>query len=168
MRRRLDPDLAMTPGRDIDCAPLRETHRDADVPVAWLESNAPSHLLCTSGTTGKPKGVRRDVGGYALALSMRTVFDVGPGQVMFPSSDVGCRVRVINEVTGGETGPDESGVLVIQPPLPPLPPGCLTTIWGDDARVRGERVAEDALGQAGATFAAGADAADGSRRRVHP
>ena len=267
VRRGLDSDLSMAPGRDVDYAPLREKHRDAEVPVAWLESNAPSYLLYTSGTTGKPKGVQRDVGGcaVALALSMRTVFDVGPGQVMFSTSDVGwavghsynvygplivgatsllyeglpthpdpgiwwqlcaeygvrtmfssptairvlkkqdpawlekhdlsslkwlflagepldeptakwistglgkpvidnywqtetgwpvlClqpgldlkpvkfgspglpnfgyRLRVINEVTGDEAGPDEKGVLVIQPPLPP---GCLTTIWGDDAR----------------------------------
>jgi propionyl-CoA synthetase len=48
-------------------------------------------LLYTSGTTGKPKGVQRDTGGYAvaLALSMRTVYDIGPGQVMFSTSDVG-------------------------------------------------------------------------------
>jgi propionyl-CoA synthetase len=267
VRRGLDPELAMIPGRDVDYAPMREKHRDAEVPVAWLESNEPSYLLYTSGTTGKPKGVQRDVGGYAvaLALSMRTVFDVGPGQVMFSTSDVGwavghsynvygplivgatsllyegvpthpdpgiwwqlcaefgvrtmfssptairvlkkqdpawlkkhdlaslmwlflagepldeptaawigeglgkpvidnywqtetgwpvlClqpgldlkpvkfgspglpnfgyRLRVINEVSGDEAGPDEKGVLVIQPPLPP---GCLTTIWGDDAR----------------------------------
>jgi len=267
VRRGLDPELAMTPGRDVDYAPLREKHRDAEVPVAWLESNEPSYILYTSGTTGKPKGVQRDVGGYtvALALSMRTVFDVGPGQVMFSTSDVGWAVghsynvygplivgatsllyeglpthpdagiwwqlcaeygvrtmfssptairvlkkqdpawlkkhdlsslrwlflagepldeptakwisaglgkpvidnywqtetgwpalclqpgldlkpvkfgspglpnlgyhlRVINEVTGAEAGADEKGVLVIQPPLPP---GCLTTIWGDDAR----------------------------------
>src|SRR4030095_2936949 len=42
----------------------------------------------------KPKGVQRDVGGHAvaMALSMRTVFDVGPGQVMFSTSDVGWAV----------------------------------------------------------------------------
>lgn len=50
-----------------------------------------AYVIYTSGTTGKPKGVQRDTGGYAvaLALSMRTVFDVGPGQVMFSTSDVG-------------------------------------------------------------------------------
>ena len=51
-------------------------------------------MLYTSGTTGKPKGVQRDVGGHAvaMALSMRTVFDVGAGQVMFSTSDVGWAV----------------------------------------------------------------------------
>ena len=92
--RGLDPDLHHEEGRDLDYALLRSAHENADVPVTWLESNAPSYLLYTSGTTGKPKGVQRDVGGHAvaLALSMRTVFDVGPGQVMFSTSDVGWAV----------------------------------------------------------------------------
>ncbi|MDX3573812.1 AMP-binding protein [Streptomyces sp. ID05-47C] len=39
-------------------------------------------MLYTSGTTGKPKGVVRDCGGYAVALrwSMGAVYDVGPGR----------------------------------------------------------------------------------------
>jgi propionyl-CoA synthetase len=80
--------------RDIDYAQLRRAHEHAQVPCVWLESNEPSYLLYTSGTTGKPKGVQRDVGGHAvaLALSMRTLFDVGPGQVMFSTSDVGWAV----------------------------------------------------------------------------
>ena len=92
--RGLDKNLQLVPGRDLDYAELRRAHEGAEVPVTWLESNEPSYILYTSGTTGKPKGVQRDVGGYAvaMALSMRTVFDVGPGQVMFSTSDVGWAV----------------------------------------------------------------------------
>ncbi|PZQ16508.1 MAG: propionate--CoA ligase [Rhodanobacter denitrificans] len=92
--RGLDPAISMVPGRDLGYAELRARHEGAEVEVTWLESNEPSYLLYTSGTTGKPKGVQRDVGGYAvaMALSMRTVYDVGPGQVMFSTSDVGWAV----------------------------------------------------------------------------
>jgi len=92
--RGLDPAEPKVAGRDEDYATLRAAVGDAQVPVEWLESNEPSYLLYTSGTTGKPKGVQRDVGGHAvaMALSMRTVYDVGPGQVMFSTSDVGWAV----------------------------------------------------------------------------
>ena len=92
--RGLDPQMTRIQGRDLDYARLRAVHMNAEVPVTWLESNEPSYLLYTSGTTGKPKGIQRDVGGYAvaLALSIRTIFDIAPGQVMFSTSDVGWAV----------------------------------------------------------------------------
>lgn len=78
-------------GRDIDYAAQRELHIDAQVPVTWLKSDDISYVLYTSGTTGKPKGVQRDVGGYAvaLAMSMETIFCGQPGETYFSTSDIG-------------------------------------------------------------------------------
>ncbi|PHM68291.1 propionate--CoA ligase [Xenorhabdus sp. KJ12.1] len=77
--------------RDLDFATLRQAHLGADIPVAWLESNEISCVLYTSGTTGTPKGVQRDVGGYAVALatSMGIIFGGKPGGTFFCTSDIG-------------------------------------------------------------------------------
>ncbi len=83
--------MAMVEGRDHDYAQASEPHADAQVPVTWLESNESSYILYTSGTTGKPKGVQRDVGGYAVALasSMKHIFQGNAGETYFSSSDIG-------------------------------------------------------------------------------
>ena len=78
-------------GRDHDWATLRASHMDTLVPCVWIESTQPSYTLYTSGTTGKPKGVQRDTGGYtvALASSMRHIFQGNPGDTYFCTSDIG-------------------------------------------------------------------------------
>ncbi|HWW06655.1 propionate--CoA ligase [Collimonas sp.] len=83
--------MELVAGRDVDYAEQRQRHIDAKVPVVWLESNEASYILYTSGTTGKPKGVQRDVGGYAVALatSMDAIFCSKPGGTFFCTSDIG-------------------------------------------------------------------------------
>jgi propionyl-CoA synthetase len=91
VNRGIDKEMKLVEGRDVDYATLRARHMNAQVPVVWLESNDPSYILYTSGTTGKPKGVQRDVGGYctALAASMKYIYCGNPGETMFTTSDIG-------------------------------------------------------------------------------
>ena len=73
----LDFSNVLENGIATDCTPLRSTD--------------PLYILYTSGTTGEPKGIIRDNGGYATALkfSMQYFYNVDPGDIFWAASDIG-------------------------------------------------------------------------------
>ena len=83
--------MEKTAGRDVDYKSLRDKHLNTVVPCVWVDSTHPSYTLYTSGTTGKPKGVQRDTGGYAVALaaSMKHIYCGNAGETYFSTSDIG-------------------------------------------------------------------------------
>ena len=83
--------MNLVAGRDRLWGAEREEHLNTEVPCEWVDATHPSYTLYTSGTTGKPKGVQRDTGGYAVALaaSMKYIYDGRPGETFFSTSDIG-------------------------------------------------------------------------------
>jgi propionyl-CoA synthetase len=84
---------ALVEGRDRDWTSLIEAAKaeGKQAPCADLAATDPLYILYTSGTTGVPKGVVRDIGGYLVALkwSMWAIYNLKPGDTFWTASDIG-------------------------------------------------------------------------------
>lgn len=91
--QRPQAEAKLVAGRDIDWERAREEALASGTVAdcAPVEATDPLYILYTSGTTGKPKGVVRDTGGYMVALrwSMEGLYGVEPGEVYWSASDIG-------------------------------------------------------------------------------
>ena len=83
--------MNLVAGRDHLWGDFRQKHLNALVVCEWVDATHTSYTLYTSGTTGRPKGVQRDTGGYAVALasSMAHIFEAQAGETYFSTSDIG-------------------------------------------------------------------------------
>jgi propionyl-CoA synthetase len=83
--------MDLVAGRDHLWGDLRQKHMETTVPCVWVDATHTSYTLYTSGTTGRPKGVQRDTGGYAVALaaSMKHIYCGNAGETYFSTSDIG-------------------------------------------------------------------------------
>jgi propionyl-CoA synthetase len=82
-------EAALVEGRDVTWEQALDGAEAAA--CVTVDATDPLYILYTSGTTGVPKGIVRDTGGYAVALrwTMGAIYGAEPGDVYWAASDIG-------------------------------------------------------------------------------
>ena len=84
-------EASLTSTRDISLAEFEEKGKGKDEGYIPLEANEPLFIMCTSGTTAKPKPVVHVHGGFQIWTywTAKWIYDIQPEDVIFNTSDIG-------------------------------------------------------------------------------